>query len=161
MFAVFFFRWSKFWSLRFHLDFWLSASWTCRLQVTFSLLRIASPAIVVNQIWKIAASFDCRMFLCCFAWTPLWINNSFPSMTLFAWIMVVVQLLVSSKLGRLIKNLSNLFLVAETSKFRKQNWKSLLHSFFFCCFGLHSTLDDQLPFLIQSCNEAACLVDDG
>ena len=82
-------------------------------------------------------------------------------MILLAWNMVAVQLLISSKLGRLIKKLSNLFLVAKTSKLRKQIEKSLLHSFFFCCFGLHSTLDDQLPFLVQSCNEAACLVDDG
>ena len=69
-------------------------------------------------------------------------------MILLAWIMVAVQLLISSKLGRLIKKFSNLFLAAEVSKLRKQIAENLaafflpllfsfvflmVNSFNFCC----------------------------
>ena len=57
-------------------------------------------------------------------------------MILLAWIMVVVQLLVSSKLGRLIKNFSNLFLVAEASKLRKQIAENLAALFLLPSFAV-------------------------
>ena len=66
-------------------------------------------------------------------------------MILLAWIMVVVQLLVSSKLGRLIKKFSNLFLVVEASKLRKQIAEKL------CC-TLSSLLFSFFTFLMVSSN---------
>ena len=64
-------------------------------------------------------------------------------MILLAWIMVVVQLLVSSKLGRLIKKFSNLFLVVEASKLRKQIAENLAALFLLLLFSFF-LLDGQL-----------------